>query len=246
MAIIKDITEIKFLPHPTNASFKNIKGMRFNRLIAIEYVGTSASRLAEWLFLCDCGNYALIEGSYVSRGNTKSCGCYKIDDHIRRNTKHGVTKNKGTSKCYMAWKHIKQRCLTKSCSRFHDYGGRGIKIHPAWINDFQSFYNHIGEPPTKDHSIDRINNSRGYEPGNIRWATNVEQARNKRVNSTLTMDGQTLCMAEWASILPISYSTIRSRKRYGWCDKCALTKPIRSDYRIRHTCTHCVETESNQ
>jgi hypothetical protein len=73
-----------------------------------------------------------------------------------------------------------QRCTNPKFKQFKDYGGRGISLYPEWQVSFQRFIDHIGPRPSKHHSVDRIDNSKGYEPGNVRWATSKEQTVNKR------------------------------------------------------------------
>lgn len=89
---------------------------------------------------------------------------------------HGMT---GT-KVYRAWNAIKNRCYNKNTAEYKDYGARGISVFEGWVSDFSAFYNHVGDPPSAKHSLDRIDGTKGYEPGNVRWATKSEQAINRR------------------------------------------------------------------
>lgn len=93
------------------------------------------------------------------------------------NTIHGFF---GTAE-YRIWQGFRNRCLNPKNKDYPRYGGRGITVHPDWIpkNSFMSFYDHVGARPSKLHSLDRIDNSKGYEPGNVRWATPKEQATNR-------------------------------------------------------------------
>lgn len=99
-------------------------------------------------------------------------GRWFSDDRI----KHGMS---GTVE-YRAWLDMKQRCLNPKHKFYPDYGGRGITVHPAWIDDFMAFYKHVEPRPTKRHSLDRICVNGNYEPGNVRWATKKQQSRNRR------------------------------------------------------------------
>jgi hypothetical protein len=81
---------------------------------------------------------------------------------------------------YKLWTAIKQRCLNPNYPRFCDYGGRGITICDEWRRSFEAFYEHVGDRPAPHLSLDRIDNNRGYEPGNVRWATRSTQMKNRR------------------------------------------------------------------
>lgn len=93
---------------------------------------------------------------------------------------HGCSKKKSPRPEYKVWVAIKQRCLNPNCKAFPYYGGRGISICAEWRADFAAFIRHIGDRPSVGLTVERIDNDRGYEPGNVRWATMKEQAQNKR------------------------------------------------------------------
>jgi hypothetical protein len=81
---------------------------------------------------------------------------------------------------------MKERC-TKPNDRFWaDYGGRGITVCDEWMDDFERFFADMGPRPSDAHSIDRIDNERGYEPGNCRWALPADQASNRRARKLST------------------------------------------------------------
>lgn len=129
---------------------------------------------------------------------------------------------------YVCWCDLKARCLNENTSNFKDYGGRGIGIDSRWVNDFRAFLNHVGKRPSSKHSIERIDNMKGYVPGNVRWATKKEQQRNTRKNVRVTFRGETRSLIEWCELLGLEYSTIRQRiKNYGWTAEEALSTPIR-------------------
>jgi hypothetical protein len=117
---------------------------------------------------------------------------------------------------YRAWTNIKQRCLRPENPAFGRYGARGIALAPEWVDDFDAFLAHIGPRPSDEHSIDRIDNEKGYFPGNVRWALQKEQMRNMRGNVWLTVNGETRCASEWAEITGVSAGTILYRTHAGW------------------------------
>lgn len=127
---------------------------------------------------------------------------------------------------YAAWKDIRRRCNNKKRKDYARYGGRGIKVCARW-NSFAAFLADMGRRPSKDHSIERRNNDRGYQPDNCFWATRQQQARNKRSSSNLTHDGITLCIADWADRTGIPASNIWNRVyAHGWPIARALTEPV--------------------
>lgn len=90
--------------------------------------------------------------------------------------KHGC---KATS-IWKAWWNAKQRCTNPNSPDWDNYGGRGITMAPEWVESFAAFMEHIGPKPDGALTLDRIDNDRGYEPGNVRWATRKDQAHNQR------------------------------------------------------------------
>jgi hypothetical protein len=163
----------------------DMAGQRFGRLLVVKRTGLTSDRSAIWLCECDCGSVAHVPRHALARGLTKSCGCLAKETLMTRlataqeaNTKHGQSKS--LTKLYRAWGYMNTRCYNKNCISFKNYGGRGIQVHPEWRLSFLAFAEHIGEPPTSKHSVDRIDVNGNYEPGNVRWATPSEQAKNRR------------------------------------------------------------------
>lgn len=81
---------------------------------------------------------------------------------------------------YSTWKHLVARCTDEKHVQYPDYGGRGISVYGSWIYDFKSFYEYVGDRPSKLHSLDRIDNNGNYEPGNLRWVLRSIQSINTR------------------------------------------------------------------
>lgn len=121
---------------------------------------------------CDCGAEVTIRiGEW---GKTKSCGCYRREVTIARSTRHG----QANTPVYMAWADMVHRCSNPDHKRWPDYGGRGITVCERW-RDFANFYADMGERPS-GLTLDRIDNERGYEPSNCRWASRSTQSKNRR------------------------------------------------------------------
>ena len=106
---------------------------------------------------------------------------------------------------------MKARCLNPKSPNFHNYGGRGIRVHGPWIQSFKVFLNDVGRRPSRDHTIDRIDNDGHYEPGNVKWSTGVEQGERRRDNRTLTFCGETLTLIQWARRIGISHACLSMR-----------------------------------
>jgi hypothetical protein len=138
---------------------------------------------------------------------------------------HGHSRDGVLTRTYRAWKAIKTRCTNPNQKQWKDYGGRGIRMCQEWTDSFEAFYAHIGPAPSDQHTIERKETSKGYEPGNVRWATKLEQARNKRSNRMLTFNGQTRCVTEWGEITGIGGRTLAKRLHDGWSINDALTIP---------------------
>ena len=190
--------------------FKDLTEMTFGKLTVLECVGNTKGGHAQWLCRCECGNEVIVASSHLKSEHTKSCGCLQRNKVGMLNKKHGM---RGT-KIYNTWKSIKKRCFNPNCKDFGSYGGRGIKMFEAWINDFQAFYDYVSKLPhygEAGYSLDRINNNGNYEPNNLRWATAKEQGRNKRNNRIVQYDGEKMCLAEAVEKSNIQLGTVIRR-----------------------------------
>lgn len=141
---------------------------------------------------------------------------------------------------YRTWIAMKNRCTNPNVPSYHRYGGRGITICDRWVHSFQNFFADMGERPSAEHSIDRINNDGDYEPSNCRWATREEQQWNISTNHLVTINGETKPVAEWCASMGISHNAVRTRLWRGMDPKEALTKPFR--VRAVHAAIHVPPT----
>lgn len=126
---------------------------------------------------------------------------------------------------YVVWFTMKERCLLPTHNMYPKYGGAGITVCERWLR-FENFLADMGErPPGK--TLDRYPDGKGnYEPGNCRWATPKEQARNRRSNRFHTFQGATRTLPEWAEIVGIPVRVLKSRVTVlGWPMERALTEP---------------------
>jgi len=101
-----------------------------------------------------------------------------------------------------------QRCLNPKNKAFKNYGARGIAVCDRWRLSFDAFFADVGRRPGKACSLERIDNDRGYEPGNCRWATTAEQRRNSRQNVYVQVGGERLCVMDAARLIGITLQSL--------------------------------------
>lgn len=135
---------------------------------------------------------------------------------------------------YRVWVQMNQRCSNPRSSSWADYGGRGIRVCDRWRASFSAFLDDMGRRPTSKHTIDRIDNDRGYEPENCRWATRHEQNSNNRRNRIISCFGETLTITEWSRRTGISVDVIGMRVKRGWDVEQALTTPAKGRWGYGH------------
>jgi hypothetical protein len=116
---------------------------------------------------------------------------------------------------YPVWWMMKQRCENPNGRWYHRYGGRGIVVCERW-QDFENFIADMGRRPSPSHTIERINNDGNYCPENCCWADRTRQARNRRSNRMICIDGERKTLAEWAESSGIQATTIAFRISKGW------------------------------
>jgi|SRR5580692_9707464 hypothetical protein len=195
--------------------FKDIAGQRFGHLVAItEALAPYGDRHVFWLARCDCGAERVVQGKRLRIGHTTSCGCARGEDH-------GLT----GSSTYVCWGAMIQRCYNASGTGYHKYGGRGIKVCERWRNSFSAFYEDMGERPSRQHSLDRIDNNSDYEPGNCKWSTAKEQARNRRSSMILEAFGRKQTLAAWGEEFGVTGRLIGERLLRGWSAEKAISTP---------------------
>lgn len=165
----------------------NLVGQVFGRLTVLAYEGVDKHQTALWLCRCECGIVKVVPRRGLRSGGTVSCGCYgreRAAQQLREaKTRHGHAK----SPTHITWCQIVQRCTNPRNRAWKNYGGRGITVCARWRDSFEAFLADMGERPD-GLSIERVDNNRGYEPGNCIWATANQQARNKRT-TRLSVDG---------------------------------------------------------
>lgn len=209
-------------PHPAN--FKDLADQTFGNWSVIRKIIIPVP-MVFWQCVCKCGARRNISGHDLRRGNTKSCGCYKLE----RISTHRLTHNR----IYRILQNMKQRCYNKKHKDYPDYGARGITICLAWRTSVVAFYRDMGDPPSPQHTIDRKDNDGPYSPENCRWATKKEQIANRRPikprkdSRWITFQGDTYTLSHWARKTGLGLHCLWARLKLGWSVERALTTPAR-------------------
>ena len=195
----------------------DLSGMKFGRLTALREEGRNKHGWVLWRFSCDCGNETVAVGFQVKRGTTTSCGCRQREAR----TTHG----KHDTDTFKIYQYMKQRCTNPKHSAYARYGGRGITVCDRWLESFENFNADMGDRPSRQHTLDRIENDGPYSPGNCRWVTWDVQYRNRRQTVSITYDGETKCRKDWCQEYGVDESTFAQRLSRGWDVGTALKAP---------------------
>lgn len=205
---------------------EDIRGQRFGRLVAISYLGP-VHNTSLWLMHCDCGNEKKVRRSNLR--TTRSCGCLVRESVSRAQTTHGLTKPGNHHPLYAIWDGMKRRC--HGSNPHYRYGGRGIYVCDRWRygegekTGFECFLADMGDRPSQEHSIDRIDYNGHYSPENCRWATATEQQRNRSTNRMVRFRGRGMTLTEAIGLSGLTEQAVWARLHRGWSIDDALTIP---------------------
>lgn len=195
-------------------------GQKFGKLTALEHVDTTSAGHQRYRFSCDCGGEITTRISKVVSGEVKGCGCL-----IGGIPKHGDWRGNKPTPEWLAWALMKYRCLDPNHPAYPRYGGRGITVCDQWRESYENFLADMGRRPTPKHTLERIDNDKGYEPDNCRWATRTEQARNRSDTRWVVVNGVRMSAAEAADRAGMPRGLIWQRLKYGWSVDRALSTP---------------------
>ena len=180
----------------------------------------------KWLCRCSCGLEKSVSRCHIVSGKSTSCGHDRASKTSEAITVHGASRS--PDKVYSAWKNAKSRCYDPGNAKYNTYGARGITMYKPWKENFSKFRDYVGSPPSEKHTLGRINNDKGYEPGNLEWQTVKQQNRNKTNNFKITYKGKTQTLTDWAEELSMSRSVLAARlTKLQWPLEKALTTPTR-------------------
>lgn len=204
---------------------KDYSGMTLNGVFVVRRADR-ASNIPYWECVCVCGRDFQIRRDHLERGSRCSaCGPTRSIQSRIANGNNGTGKTRTPE--YGVWCHMKARCHNPNLKMYHRYGGRGITVCQEWREDFDAFLAHVGHRPSAAHSIERIDNDKGYEPGNVRWATRVEQQNNRERNRIVTYAGSQMTLSQAIRMAGLRSGTVRNRLHKGWTVERALAEPVR-------------------
>jgi len=211
--------------------YKDLTGNTYGRLTVTQYAGNTPKGQAQWLCQCECGGTKTVAADNLRRGRTSSCGCLANEQRkvAAQGQLHELSRSNKPRE-YDAWRGMLRRCYDTKHPGFARYGAAGIIVCESWRTSFAAFYSDMGKAPN-GYTIDRIDNTKNYTPDNCRWATMKEQANNRSNNRLLTLNGETLNIAQWSERLGWHKSVITSRLRYGWPTERILTEQARQHRR---------------
>lgn len=196
-------------------AFKNLAGRQFGRWTVLDQWERrrrpSGVTAIYWRCLCSCGREGWQSSSTLGSGNSRSCGCLKDEVCIKRSTTHGQASRKSRSREYSSWACMLNRTYNPNSKCYDRYGGRGVKVCDRWKDSFENFFADMGNKPSPDLSLDRIDPNGDYIPSNCRWASITTQARNKSTTINVNYQGTTMSLAEACELAGVTRKHVYGR-----------------------------------
>lgn len=190
------------------ATIYDLSGKTFNFLTALTRIPRTRPGDCRWLCRCVCGKEVEVQSDRLRRGRIKSCGCKRYELISAGNARHGHFVSGKSSGEWRSYNAAVQRCHNPSHRSYGRYGAVGIAVCEEWRNDFLAFVRDVGPRPAGS-TLDRIDGSKGYEPGNCRWSTPKEQANNMRNNRHVLATGQRMTIRAAADTFHLPYEKFR-------------------------------------
>ena len=189
-------------------------GRRFGLLSVIAKTPERREKYIVWRCLCDCGQEILVTTHDLQSGRKKYCSRTQHPP-IRKN------KIRLDRRTYSTWRKMLRRCDSP-----HKPCYKGVRVCGRW-REFNLFVADMGLRPQGAWTLDRIDNTKGYEPGNCRWASPRTQHKNRATSVFVEYKGEKWYLVELCEILGKKYSVVKGRLRSGWGIIDALEKPVR-------------------
>lgn len=206
----------------------DIIGKRFGKLTVLRRGENNSRGEARWVCKCDCGRETLVITNNLNCGNTRSCGCTRVEKLNRFSYKHGACHRGKKERLYLVWRNMVGRCYDESNSEYKRYGARGIEMCEEWKDSYAAFrewamstgYNPLAKKG--ECTIERVDNDGNYCPENCIWTNLKRQANNKRNNHYLNVLGKKITTAEASEKYGIPYRRLLKRLNSGWSDEDAV------------------------
>lgn len=184
--------------------YQELTGQRYGRWVVLTFSHINCG--AFWHCRCDCGKEKIIKANNLRTGHSTSCGC-AFKDTV---TIHGEAWGENRTPEYAAWAHMLRRCKAE-----RNYVDRGISVCKEW-KDYRRFLANMGRRPSPQHSIERVDNDKGYSKANCIWATHDVQINNRRTTIFVTIGRKRLPLADACRATGTKYSSVLARKERGW------------------------------
>lgn len=188
-------------------------GIRYGRLTVIGMSARTNGKRTYWDCICECGQKIAARSDALSKGATRSCGCFQREVAkvtAGRNATHRMTETRE----YETWQRMLQRCDNPRHPDYEDYGERGITVCLEWANSFSAFYSDMGPRP-EGMTLERADVNKGYDPDNCIWADQYRQQRNRRHSLYVNFEQGLIPLAEYAERSGLSYSCVYGRVKTG-------------------------------
>lgn len=193
------------------ATFNDLSGQTYSNFKVLLRAPNNGNRVA-WYCLCACGNTHVVESRNLVNGSVQSCGC--LSNHLR--SVNSPTKNGNPDNpAYKPWAMMKQRCYNPNYSHYMYYGGIGITVYQPWVDSFEEFVSYMGPRPD-GYTLDRIDSTIGYYPGNVRWASRATQVYNRNYTRLYEVYGTELNLREISNLFDVDFIALSNAINYGW------------------------------
>ena len=190
----------------------DLYGQVFGRLVIEDYLGVTPRNQAVWRALCECGKRVVVKAADVLSGSTTSCSCLQKTLLTTRNKQSTDPWRRAHQREYSSYISARRRCLDPTDKDYYRYGAVGITFNSAWAKSFRKFCADVGDRP-EGTTLDRIDTTKGYEPGNVRWATPVKQAENRRSTVWVELHGKRMSATAAARQLGVTNGAVYAQLR---------------------------------
>lgn len=188
-----------------------LNGQRFGRLVVIDRLYEEKGK-SRFVCECDCGTRTNVVGVDLKSGNTTSCGCVKRSAGLTSNLTHGGSAGL-MSGAYRSWRSMKQRCANPNSIGWSAYGAKGVVVCERWLR-YENFYVDMGDRP-ENHSLERIDVTKGYSPQNCKWVPLGDQPKNKRNTVRYRCGNEVIIQSDLARRLSLHPSSLLEMRRKG-------------------------------